>query len=166
MPTILDLVRRGDLVKIDPDLDEDEFELRMMYFVRGGDVRCDELLAKMQSQWNIEVSPIEQFDELVYNFATGGMLECPRQFHVLCHKRDGVWELKAPDLRLFGFFPMKDIFVCTDVADANQVKAAGQYSGYCEQCWFKRDRLDLDDPKFITGTDPRDVVSNCHSEEP
>lgn len=165
MPTILDLVVSGDLIKVDPDLDEDELELRALYLVRGGDVQCDALLAGMVSQWDIETSPSEQFDELIYHFATGGALECPRQFHVLGHRRDGVWELKTADLRLFGFFPAKDVFICTDVADANRVKAAGQYSSYCEQSWFKRDRLDLDEPKFISGTDPRDVVSNCRTQE-
>ncbi|QUL38141.1 hypothetical protein [Erythrobacter sp. JK5] len=152
-------------MKVDADLDEDELEERLIFFVKGVDSQCAKLIESMESQWDIELSPAEQLDELVYHFATGGVLDCPRQFHVLSHKRDGIWELKTPDLRLFGFFARKDIFICTDVADANAVKEGCLYAGYCEQAWFKRERLDLDDPKFVGGVEPKNVVSNCHTQE-
>lgn len=162
MATILDLVATGELVKIDPQLADDEMEDRQIYLVAQAVGPSAALLATMVSQWEIESSPAEQLDELVYHFATGGQLDYPRQFHDLQHVRDGIWELKTADLRLFGWFAEKDIFVCASVADANVVKAAGQYAGYCEQTWFRRERLPLDDPKFLLGKEPVDVVSNCY----
>lgn len=166
MATILNLVASRELVKIDPDLDDDEMESRTIYLVAAAVKRCADLIDSMESKWNLEVTPAEQLDDLVYHFATGGMLDCPRQFHVLSHKRDGIWQLKTPDLRLFGFFPRQDVFICTDVADANKVKEAGQYAGYCEQAWYKREKLGLDEPKYIGGIEPKDVVSNCYTQKP
>lgn len=161
MPTILELAAAGELEKIDPDLDPDELEERSIYVLAGGEVRLQKLLGTMQSQWNTEVSPAEQMDELVYNFSTGEILDYPRLFRDLKHHRKGIWELKAPDLRLFGFFANKDCFICTDVADANIVKQYG-YSGYIEQGAFRREKLDLNEPKFIDSKRPEDVVSNCY----
>ena len=161
MPTILELAADGRLEKVDPTLDDDELEQRAIYLLEGGSARVTTLFATMVSQWKTEVTPAEQLDELVYNFTTGGELDFPRQFRDLTHHREGVWELKAPDLRLFGFFARKDCFICTDVADANVVKQLG-YSGYIEQGAFRRGQLDLDPPKFIPSKRPQDVVSNCY----
>lgn len=162
MATILELVASGELVKIDPQLADHEMEDRQIYLVAQAVDPLTALLATMVSQWGIESTPAEQLDELVHHFATGGALDFPRQFHDLEHLRDGIWELKSADLRLFGWFAERDVFVCASVADANVVKAAGQYAGYCEQTWFRREQLPLDDPKFLPGKEPVDVVSNCY----
>jgi hypothetical protein len=162
MATIIELVEEGHLIKLEPELDADEFEARRIYLIADCRDRLDALLGSMVSQWNTEIDPMEQFDEIVYHFAVGGELNYPRQFHDLRHRKDGIWQLKTPDLRLFGFFARKDVFICTDVADANVVKT-GQYSGYCEQSGYRRDQLNLDEPKFIPGMEPQNVVSNCYS---
>jgi len=162
MATILELFARGELEKIDPQLAADEMEERQIFLVAGVADRLNALLNNMVYPWDTETTPAEQLDELVYHYATGGALDYPRQFHNLVHARDGIWELKTPDLRLFGWFPVRDCFICSDIADANVVKQTGQYAGYCEQAWFRRERLDLDEPKFLTGEEPSDVVSNCY----
>lgn len=163
MATILELVAKGDLEKIDPDLDPDELEERQIYMLGSLVGRVEKTLASIESRWETELNPSEQLDELVYNFVSGEPLNYPRGFHDIDHKRDGVWMLKAPNLRLFGFFPTKDIFVCTDLVEAGVVKHQVTYAGMAEQSWFKRESLDLTPPKFIEGSDPSDVVSNCYS---
>ncbi|MED5545756.1 MAG: hypothetical protein VYD90_10945 [Pseudomonadota bacterium] len=120
----------------------------------------NEKVANMQSDWDVEVDPSEQLYELMRHFIVGGRMDYPRQFHQLHHRRDGIWELKTPDLRLFGWFPKRDCFICSDVANATKVKADGAYAGYCEQAWFARDRLGLDPPKYISGGEPQHVLSN------
>ena len=175
MATILKLVERGELVKLDVELGPSEMEQRCIYFHHRCAGGLYDRLSKMVSQWKVESSPIEQFDELTYHFVTGDSIDFPRQFRDLIHRRDGIWELKTPDLRLFGWFATMDCFICTDVADANEVKHGPKgavnfhgslYAGYCEQAGYWRDQLDLDEPKFLTGRDPQDVVTNSYRSKP
>ena len=162
MATLLELIADGRLVKLDPQLGKHELEERQIFLLPQTAIAVTKLLETMESEWDIESTPAEQLDELVYHFVTGGQLDYPRQFHVLDHARDGVWQLKTQDLRLFGWFPTKDCFICSDITNANEIKRLHQYSGYCEQTWFRREKLDLDEPKYIDGMEPKDVVSNCN----
>lgn len=162
MATILELVSEGRLIKLDPQLGERELEERQIFLLAETAVKAALMLESMESEWNIESSPAEQLDEFVHYFATGGMLNFPRQFHSLTHRRDGIWELKTQDLRLFGWFVAKDCYICSDIANANEVKRMRMYAGYCEQAWFRRDQLELNDPKYVHGKEPKDVISNCY----
>lgn len=164
MSTLVALIEQGKLIKLDVHLEYDELEQRQILLLPRAAEGLQEKLEKMESEWQIELSPIEQFDELTHRFVTGATLDYPRQFNILRRtSREGVWELKSGDIRMFGWFPVKDSFICCDVANANVVKAGRQYASYCEQVWFYRDQLDLDDPKFLTGEEPEDVVSNCYT---
>lgn len=166
MATLLELVARGDLVEFNFDLEPDRLEQRRIFLTKRVAERLGMFLEETESQWSVELSPSEQLYEFGYHFVTGGALDYPRQFHDMRHRRDGVWELKTSDLRMFGWFPIRDHFICTDVADANFVKDRGLYGGFCEQCGFFRDCLDLDEPKFVAGTEANDVVSNCYISYP
>lgn len=75
---------------------------------------------------------------------------------------NGVWELKTADLRLFGWFVQKDCFIVCDCDTTLRVKQMRLYPGYRDQAVRFRERLDLDEPKFIAGDDPNDVVSDCY----
>ena len=119
----------------------------------------DELPA-FESQWNIEVSPIQQFDALMEDFCLGVNLTFDRQFKPLCHIKDGIWELKTPDLRIFGWFVIKDIFIAGAIDTAFNVKNGPLYVGYAREVAYFRDNLNLNEPKFVTGTEPQDVISN------
>lgn len=163
MATVLELVAAGKLVKVDASLGPREFEERRIFLLPETVTTSAKLCESMESEWDIETSPAEQLDELFYHFISGGTLDFPRQFSDLRHVRDGIWELKTADLRLFGWFADKDCFICTYIVNANELKRGTPYSGYCEQTWFKRQSLELKEPKYITGRDPRDVVSNCYS---
>lgn len=163
MATILELEESGQLVRVDASLGPKEFENRRIFLLAETVLRATELCESMESEWDIETTPAEQLDELFYHFMSGGVLDFPKQFHDLQHVRDGIWQLKTADLRLFGWFASKDCFICAYVVNANELKRGLPYSGYCEQTWFKRQNLDLDEPKFIPGQEPTNVVSNCYS---
>jgi hypothetical protein len=169
MATILELIGKGELIKLDPALGPRELEQRCIYLSARTAEGLGEKLKNMNSELGIENSPAEQLDDLVYHFATGGELDYPRQFHEMIHRREGIWELKTPDVRLFGWFYKRDCFICTAVADANVIKhgpadllssRGTMYSGYCEDAWYRREQLDVDPPKFISGNKLSDVVSN------
>lgn len=165
MATILELVARGDLVKLDPQLDPDEQEFRLVYFVRRVSMGLPAQLEQMQSLKNIEQSSAEQLDEILYNFTSGKPLGYPRDFHEMYHRGEGFWELRTADVRVFGFFPQKDWFVCTDVADKNRLMQFRLTNQYVAQGKRRRAELDLDHPGWIESVEPRDVVSDWYHAE-
>ncbi|MCR9193985.1 MAG: hypothetical protein NXH88_04585 [Hyphomonas sp.] len=162
MATVLELMDRGDLERLDPQLDPDEQEYRSVFLVREVFTRLPGLLDQMESLLGIEQSPAEQLDEIFYNFTAGQPLAYPREFHEIYWRGEGFWELRTPDVRIFGFFPRKDCFVCTDIADKNLIEKYKLTSQYVEQGKRRRGLLDLDEPKWIESTEPHDVVSDWY----
>ena len=119
----------------------------------------DTVLPNLESRFGSEIAPIEQLDDFLGSYCAGEVLMFERQFRPLVHIDKGIWELKTIDLRLFGWFHRRDCFVCSAVDDATRVKSIPLYSGYRDQAVHDRSTLDLDEPKFISGDDPNDVVS-------
>lgn len=117
------------------------------------------VLPTLKSERGLETSPIEQLDAFLTVYCGGDTLMYQRQFRPVMHIGAGIWELKTPDLRLFGWFHTKDCFVCTDGDDATRVKTYRLYDGYRDQGVRRREQLDLDEPKFLAGDDPNDVIS-------
>ena len=118
-------------------------------------------LPSLQSTWRIEQSPIEQLDDLMQVFCSGEPLTVGWQFKSLAHVADGVWELKTPDLRIFGWFHQRDCFIGVIGDTADRIKQYHLYEGYSrvEVVGF-RNALDLDEPKYIPGDNPHAAVSN------
>lgn len=97
-------------------------------------------------------SPIEQLDDLIHDFVAGANLGYYERSHSMRPEDPGVWELKTPDLRLFGWFNARLTFVVAEIDTAFRCKTHGLYAGYRGSVVRRRDALDLDEPKFITGT--------------
>ena len=119
------------------------------------------VLPGLDSTWKIEQPPVEQLDDLMEVFCSGSPLTYGWQFKCLTHVAEGVWELKTADVRLFGWFHKKDCFIAAVADTADRIKTHKLYEGYgrIEVINFRK-ALDLDDPKFIPGDNPHDVVSN------
>ncbi len=160
MATLLDLVSAQVLVRLDPQLGPRRQEYRAIYLSRRAFAWLSTELQELGSTWNIEVAPNAQLDAFVEHFASGGVLTHPESFHEMTPLPEGVWVLKTADIRVFGFFHRRDCFVAAIVDSAEWVKRHNLYHGYIGETIRFRDSLDLDEPKFIAGGDPRDVVSN------
>ncbi len=106
------------------------------------------------------MNPLEQFDDLSYAFVSGEPLLCLAQFKPLRHVAGGIWELKTPDLRVFGWFNAKDSFIGVVANQTDAIKKHRLYHGHAGEVAAFRDRLNLDEPKFISGEDPYAVVSD------
>ncbi len=120
-----------------------------------------DVLPSLSSTRKLDVTPAEQFDDMMLAFCLGEELIVGPQFHVLHPRKAAVWELKTPDLRVFGWFPQKDNFIAVAGHHTDGVKEHGLYAGFVGEVVRVRNGLDLDEPKFIAGEDPNDVVSNC-----
>lgn len=160
MATILDLVEAGELIRVDPVLDSGVQEERLIYATPVVAAWVQTELPAIASQWDLELSPAEQLDALVATYAEGDVLSFELHFKPLHPHNDGVWELKTPDLRVFGFFSSRDCFVAVRIDTAQRVKEHGLYRGYVGEVVRARQGWDLDPPPFVPGVDPRDVVSN------
>jgi hypothetical protein len=162
MATLLELLNQGELFRFDPMLGWNEMEMRRIFLLSEARNWLEEKLPTAEATWQIEVNPAEQLDALVYEFCSGKPLQVGTRFKSLVHLGDGIWELKTADLRLFGWFVRKDHFVVSDCDHTDRIKRVNLYRGYCEQAVRRREALNLDEPKYIGGDNPDDVVSDCY----
>ena len=165
MATASQLENAGTIHKYDPALDDDEQEWRLLWASSKLKAWVENDLPELSSQWRVETGPLEQFDALTTVYASGLPLVFEQQFKPFQPRPiqplgDGVWYLKTPDLRIFGWFWKRDCFIGVVPDTAERVKKYNLYNGYREEVIRFRNELDLDEPKFIAGTDPNAVISN------
>lgn len=160
MATISSLVGDDALIKIDPQLEPNEQEHRLIYALPSVIPRLADELPGWSSVWQIEQTPQQQLDALFEIFCSGEALVFDLRFKPLTHLGDGVWELKTSDLRLFGWFPAKDVFIFPCIDLAGKIKTYNLYAGYAGEVVRQRSKFPLDEPKFVPGENPNDVVSN------
>lgn len=160
MATVLELVLVQKLFKVDAALEPTEQEWRMVHASPRFKERLDDDLLHWESQWQQELSPAQQLDALLEQFCSGETLTYEWRFRPLNHIKDGIWELKTPDLRIFGWFWKIDCFIASAIDTAFKVKSYNLYAGYAGEAERFRDQLDLNEPKFVPGENPHAVVSN------
>jgi hypothetical protein len=160
MATITSLSQSGVLTLIDAGLDADQQPWRLLYgtedFIRWLDTQLVTLTSSLIGNM---ISPIEQVDALFADFVSGEPLVISRQFRQLRPSDQAVWELKTDDIRIFGWFPLKDCFIAVYGAPADNVKDAGLYGTFRNLVAKRRDQLDLD-CGYIMGGNINDVISN------
>lgn len=145
MATISTLVAEGKLLQIEVELDVREQAWRCIY-------GTPQFIQELQRFLNeAEPSPIgadealdEQLDALLHAFIVGDELHFDRQFHILNPNENGIWELKTPDLRIFGWFSHRDHFVAASLRYADQCKGTGKWQQFGPMYkWFRKEAEDL-----------------------
>lgn len=114
------------------------------------------------THWGGEVKPSEQVTILMRSYRAGDKLEVGRHFKILTPHASGVWEFKTGDVRIFGWFYARDLYIASWGEDANYIKASqrARYGVCINKTVNDRGELDLTAPKFINSTDVRDVISD------
>jgi hypothetical protein len=162
MATIAKLLEDGAIFNIDPELDLGALPNRCLYGLPSFRRFLDEL-PELGSTWNIDQSPLDQFDDLINEFLGSEPLTVSKRFGPIYPSKGsawpGVWELKTADLRIFGWFPMKDVFFAAFGCTAERVKESNLYNGFKNEVVRIRANLPLDEPKFVSGRNFEDVVS-------
>jgi hypothetical protein len=110
-----------------------------------------------------ELDPPDAWEALAVKFVAGEPLHRKFDFRPRDTKaQPGVWYLKTVDLRVFGWFPEKDALVCVTALTALRTKNAEAYGSCSGYVVNARNGLRLDDPSFIAGVNPDDVLSNTY----
>lgn len=159
MATILHLANQGLLHKLEAGLSWREQEERLIYVLPEAMAWMRDVLPIEESNWGSEISPLEQLDSFLIDYCAGKELAYERQFRPIRHIADGIWELKTVDVRLFGWFYRKDLFICSAGNIKWKIKESGLVHGYRSEAAGRRDHLGLEEPKFVPGDNPNDVIS-------
>jgi hypothetical protein len=160
MPTIPDLVESGAIIKIDVGLAHRDQPLRLLYGTPQFVAWLRELLDGARPSRPLgQASAAEQLDDLFHSFLRGDRLVFTRQFRAIRAEENAVWELKTPDLRIFGWFMAKDCFVAVFGNWADTIKDHDLYRGYRIAIRRLRRELEIDATLCVKGNSPDDVVS-------
>src|ERR1700743_53087 len=131
MTTIEELVEANAISRIQVEMHPRDQELRLLYGTPGFIAWLDELAKGSQPERRLgEAPPAEQIDDLFNTFLSGKPLEHMRQFRSIRAEKNAVWELKTPDIRIFGWFLKKDCFVGVFGNWADVIKDHDLYRGY------------------------------------
>ena len=153
MATIDQLVEQGRLLRLEGVLDPGELAERIIYLHPRVADWIDENLEALENDgyYDNVPSPLQQADDLFYEFISGAEISSQWPPHAMTPFDSGVWELRTPDLRFFGWFWRKGVFLLTAIDTKSRCQAHGLYSGYRDQCTRDRTDFDLEPPAFCTG---------------
>jgi hypothetical protein len=108
-----------------------------------------------------QASPKAQLDTALTRFCDGVVLAYGRDVRTLEPYTKHVWELKSPDLRLFGWFPAKNYLVVHRGGDANHLHGDRErYTPLIDSTAQFRDSLVPPLPGPVRGVRLENVVSN------
>ena len=153
MATPAQLAMRDLLHKVEDVLDPQEQEERLLYAMPRAKEWMDAQLSELATDGFYEnaPSPEQQADDLFYSFLSGDPKISEWVPHPMRPHEHGVWELRTADLRFFGWFWRKGIFIISAVDQKNRCEQLDLYAGYRNQCLYDREGLDLDPPPFVNG---------------
>ncbi|WP_412063942.1 hypothetical protein [Rhizobium sp. SYY.PMSO] len=152
MATIIELCKIGEVIAIGGGLDAHQQPERLLYALPHVVDWLETDLPEYEADFHDgKMDPLEQADLLFHDFVSGNDFSFYEKSHSMQPTEPGVWELKTSDLRLFGWFVQKCVFVIAEIDTAFRCKQHALYPGYRNSVVYRRQQLQLDEPKFITG---------------
>ena len=100
-----------------------------------------------------------QIDDLFNTFLSGQPLVYMKQFRSIRAEKNAVWELKTPDVRIFGWFLRKDCFVAVFGNWADVIKDHDLYRGYRLETRRLRREMGMGEGDCVQSLDPNDVIT-------
>ena len=156
MATIDILIKEGHLVHYEPDVSGRRQTFRLIYMTpHFQDWMADNLSLRRASKQTGE-EPYYQLVGRFDDFCMGENFVLHRMFKNLEPKDRGIWEIKTPDVRVFGFFTEKDCFIaiCGGLKSAYRTNAS--YKKPIGSVGVERQKLQL---PWISGERIDDVIS-------
>jgi hypothetical protein len=158
MATLEHLAAIEELIRHEPDLESDEFPERFVYFAPEFARWVADTLSGEACRQGRNRTPHEQTEQILYDFIIGRRLAYGSAYHPLDPLPAYLWELKTPDMRLFGWFPRRRhfIIVCGELKD--NLRKRSWYTPYTDRVVAFRNTLDLDEPKSVAGVRQDEVL--------
>lgn len=108
-------------------------------------------------------TPEQQIWAKIVFFLEGKKMVYPFDFHALRPTGHGVWEIKTLDVRIFGWFPCRDLFIAHTMADANVLhdeKKTDLWKPYIDCVANHIASLNTEKLSPVMGTETANVLSN------
>lgn len=116
-------------------------------------------LQKWTAEFDTESpSPFDQFKLLMRKYLRGANLVHGTEFHIMTPEVQDIWEMKTIDIRLTGWFPSPNLFICTNLGNADIIKAYKIHDQIVEEAIWFRDNIDLTEPKYTPGANENEVL--------
>ncbi len=96
-------------------------------------------------------TPKQQLDDLFHDFVSGEDLDFYEKAHMMNPDTMSIWELKTIDLRLYGWVYRRCCFIIANIDSAVRCKEYSLYPTYRDDTRKRRDLIELDEPKYVTG---------------
>lgn len=162
MATLIELCESGVLTTIDP-LEADELPWRRLYATEGFIQWLDEELPKIEhNTLYSNLTPTEQVFAVFYEYVMGENFSSDRRFKKLNWTPDyHVWEFKTDEVRVFGWVPDLNSFICCFGDSKDNIVTKGRYGRYIAQTAYVRNQMDLEEPKCLEGGSHSHVLSNA-----
>ena len=161
MATLIELCESGVLETIDP-LETDELPWRTLYATRDFIEWVDAVLPSLpHNDLYASLSPEEQVYAVFVEYVSGASFSSDRRFKKLsCTPDHCVWEFKTDEVRIFGWVPSKNSFVCCFGDSKDQIERYNRYGLYIARTAYVRNTMNLSEPKYVSGGSYEDVISN------
>jgi hypothetical protein len=162
MATLIELCESSALEVIDP-LEVGELHWRNLYATRAFIEWLDDDLPKFKHNTLYSaLTPTEQVFAVFYEYVSGDNFPLDRRFKKLNNTPDRyVWEFKTDEIRVFGWVPRKDAFICCFGDSKDNIQVNNSYGLYIAKTVYVRDEMDLDEPKLLESKRYLDVISNA-----
>ncbi|CAN7179186.1 hypothetical protein LJR251_000304 [Rhizobium rhizogenes] len=163
MATLTELDDKGALIWIDIDLESGEQPWRRIYgtpdFIKWLNDTLPNLTTTIVGG---DSEPIEQVDAVFHEYIRGDHLSTDERFKRLSWTPDhSVWEFKTPDIRIFGWVPSIDVFICTYGDMKDEIEKLNKYGRYIAQTRYVRDHVGLNQPNVVESREYSDVLSDA-----
>lgn len=160
MTTIEELVEANVISRIQVEMHPRDQEMRLLYGTPDFIDWLGGLAKGAQPKRRLgEATVAEQVDDLFNTFLSGHPLVYMKQFRSIRAEKNAVWELKTPDVRIFGWFLKKDCFVAVFGNWTDVIKDHDLYRGYRIAIRRLRRELGVDENLCVQGVTPGDVLS-------
>ena len=106
-----------------------------------------------------DLSPKEQLYGLFADFISGEELVFDEEYHAMYPGDAAIWELKTPDIRIYGWFAQVDCFIGVVGDWKDRIVEFGLNAGYRDEAiTFRRD-CGAEEKFCIWETGPHDAIS-------
>lgn len=158
MATLEHLRGDGTLVRYDAELEPGEMPQRMIYMAVAFVDWAEDVLFSELADEDQPLSPYEQVEARFYDFVVNRPMVYGVHKKLLRPEIRGVWTLRTDDVRVFGWFPAKGIFVAVRGEMKRNLQKIADYDAHIGRVREYRDTLPLDEPKSIAGTRPDEIA--------